>query len=440
VCVLRVSLAYSSCNSIIVGLFCNIMSATPVDEVIEIDSESDRETERTPPSSQETSSHTSPTSAESGGRSRRNFQQWAPHYGFGDCVGVEEACDMGPGGGPAAAGPPQRAQQAYVTFAICRICPKYTFSVALRRIETVDGDIAAELRLRMQRAWRRKDPSRPRRAARGPYKKSRRASPVCNAEWQAVTDESELGDYHDMQPDADPEAFVGIQTEVHKDNTEVENTKEDIPRDYMDAAAERGTKRAQSPKVMPRRSALRPRESVQAARAGWALQEHFQEVDEGQLLVLEDVQFKNCCLPLAVARSLEGLEATRTAVHKCAALWIEGLPEHLRNAVTKNEAKPGEMLFDDYLAKVVEDDTSMIACLVIPQDNITRVWAGRRAGLTTSRVIILKYVPCHFTSLLPKHGDPPIEMLLKGLPPVQAFSFIGTAELRESMCNAQRTS
>ncbi|CAE7253471.1 unnamed protein product [Symbiodinium sp. CCMP2456] len=171
-----------------------------------------------------------------------------------------------------------------------------------------------------------------------------------------------------------------------------------------------------------------------------ALKEHFQEVDEGQLLVVEDVQFKNCCLPLAVARSLEGLEGTRTAVHKRAALWMEALPEHLKNAVAKNEAKPGQMLFDDYLAKVVEDDESMIACLVIPGENITRVWAGATATLATSRMIILKYAPCHFTSLLPKHGDPPAELLLKGLPPVQVFSFIGSTELKESMCNAQKGS
>ena len=36
------------------------------------------------------------------------------------------------------------------------------------------------------------------------------------------------------------------------------------------------------------------------------------------------------------------------------------------------------MLFDDYLAKVVEDDSAMIACLVIPEENITRVWAGHQ--------------------------------------------------------------
>ena len=145
----------------------------------------------------------------------------------------------------------------------------------------------------------------------------------------------------------------------------------------------------------------------QRAQVNSALKETFEEIDEGQLLVVNGVQYRNCCLPLAVARGLEGL-------------------------------KPGQMLFDDYLAKVVEDDSAMIACLVIPEENITRVWAGTRAALATSKMIVLKYLPGHFTTLLPKHSDPPSEMLLKDLPPVQCFSFVGSSDVMEAMCKAQK--
>ena len=149
--------------------------------------------------------------------------------------------------------------------------------------------------------------------------------------------------------------------------------------------------------------------------------------------MVNGVQYRNGCLPLAVARRLQGLKSTKTTVHERAELWMAALPEHLRNAVAKNEAKPGQMVFDDYLAKVVEDDSAMIACLVIPEENITRVWAGTRAALATSKMIVLKYLPGHFTTLLPKHGDPPSEMLLKDLPPVQCFSFVGGSDVKEAM-------
>ena len=55
------------------------------------------------------------------------------------------------------------------------------------------------------------------------------------------------------------------------------------------------------------------------------LKETFEEIDEGQLLVVSGVQYRNCCLPLAVARGLEGLKSTKTTVHERAELWMGSL-------------------------------------------------------------------------------------------------------------------
>ena len=42
---------------------------------------------------------------------------------------------------------------------------------------------------------------------------------------------------------------------------------------------------------------------------------------------------------------------------------------------------------------MVHDDESAIVCLAIPNENATRVWAGVRATLASSKVLYLKYVP-----------------------------------------------
>ena len=168
------------------------------------------------------------------------------------------------------------------------------------------------------------------------------------------------------------------------------------------------------------------------------LKNSFEEVDEGQCLTIKGVQHKNCCLALSVARAGAGLDATRTDVHKQAEAWIEGLPDYLACAVSKNEAKPGETLFEDYLNKVVQDDESMITCLAITHQNITRVWTGAHATLANSKVLYLKHVPGHFTALLARDADIPTDKLLKALPPIQGFSFIGSTELKDEMCKAQQ--
>ena len=119
----------------------------------------------------------------------------------------------------------------------------------------------------------------------------------------------------------------------------------------------------------------------------------FEEVDEGQTLTIEGVQYKKCCLELSVALAVGGLETSRTDIRKQAQIWITGVPDYLKTGVAKNEAKPGETLFEDYLNKVVHDDESAIVCLAIPNENATRVWAGVRATLASSKVLYLKYVP-----------------------------------------------
>ena len=182
---------------------------------------------------------------------------------------------MGAGGRPAAAGPsglcdlcnlPDLPElhlfgQGRLTHLLLQLSPQQA-DVALRRIETMDGDVANELRYRMQRAWCHKNPNRPRRGARGPYRKSRTASPVCNADWQAVTEESEPVDcQEDMLPEACPpeEAFDST-------NTQVDNFKEDTNsaadidnlKDGTDSAAERGTKRAASTECLQKNALPSP--------------------------------------------------------------------------------------------------------------------------------------------------------------------------------------
>ena len=139
--------------------------------------------------------------------------------------------------------------QGRLTHLLLQLSPEQA-DVALRRIETMDGDIANELRYRMQRAWRRKDPNRPRRGARGPYRKSRTASPVCNADWQAVTEGSEPVDcQEDMLPEAYPPEEVFDSTKTQVDNLKEDtNSATDIDnlKDGTDSAAETGTKRPAS--------------------------------------------------------------------------------------------------------------------------------------------------------------------------------------------------
>ena len=119
----------------------------------------------------------------------------------------------------------------------------------------------------------------------------------------------------------------------------------------------------------------------------------FEEVDEGQTLTIKGVQYKNCCLALSVALAVGGLETSRADIRKQAQIWITGLPDCLKTGVAKNEAKPGETLFEDYLNKVVHDVECAIVCLAIPNENATRVWAGVHATLESSKVLYLKYVP-----------------------------------------------
>ena len=166
---------------------------------------------------------------------------------------------------------------------------------------------------------------------------------------------------------------------------------------------------------------------------------NFEEVDEGQCLTIDGVQHRNCCLPLAIARADAGLTATRTEVHKKAQEWMASLPAYLEHAVPANEASPGEMLFEDYLNKVVQDDESTMVCLVVAHEKITRVWAGPQATLEKSKVLYIKHVPGHFTALLVKDASQPTESVLKALPPVQGFSFIGKTDLKDKMCRAQQT-
>ena len=104
-----------------------------------------------------------------------------------------------------------------------------------------------------------------------------------------------------------------------------------------------------------------------------------------------------------------------------------------------NEASPGEMLFEDYLNKVVQDDESIMVCLVVTHQKITRVWAGLQATLEMSRVLYMKHVPGHFTALVAKDASQPTGTLLKSLPPIQEFSFVGNRDLKDEMCRAQQT-
>ena len=75
---------------------------------------------------------------------------------------------------------------------------------------------------------------------------------------------------------------------------------------------------------------------------------------------------------------------------------------------------------------MVNDDESAIVCLAIPNENATRVCAGVHATLASSKVLYLKYVPGHFTALLPRDADASTEKLLKALPSAQGSSFIGS--------------
>ena len=110
--------------------------------------------------------------------------KWAPHFGHGDCRGLDRACVMGERGGPAPAGPSGLCDlcnlpeipllhhhgQGRLTHLLLQLAPAES-ALALARIQEVDAVIAQECRQRLKRAHDRKRPDRPRRGPRGPYKK-----------------------------------------------------------------------------------------------------------------------------------------------------------------------------------------------------------------------------------------------------------------------------
>ena len=343
------------------------------------------------------------------------FQQWAPHEGWGLCRGLNGVCTLGENNQPANAGCDglcdlcnvedlpmlHRLGQGRLTHLLLQLSENKAEMVLARIRSMVDEDMAMDLRQRMARARRRKAADRPRRGRRGPYK-----SKSSGLEKKNKKEEQQ-----------------GNAKKRRRSDSASSQTPEfgSLKKNKRDDAGHRHVKKS-------------PRDQIAVS-----LQANFEEVDEGQRLTIDGVQHRNCCLPLAIARADAGLSATRTEVHKKAQEWIAGLPAYMEYAVPANEASPGEMLFEDYLNKVVQDDESIMVCLVVTHQKITRVWAGLQATLEMSRVLYMKHVPGHFTALAAKDASQPTETLLKSLPPIQEFSFVGNRDLKDEMCRAQQT-
>ncbi|CAE7346844.1 unnamed protein product [Symbiodinium natans] len=168
----------------------------------------------------------------------------------------------------------------------------------------------------------------------------------------------------------------------------------------------------------------------------------FKDVDEGMLLDVDDKTHKNCCLPLSLARATLGPTAKKEEVHTWAAEWIKKLPENKQKAcrVAANEAKLGEGLYEDYVKFEVDQESARakIVFVVDTAEAKTKVWAGEDAAMGSLNPIFVRHEGFHFTALLPQSSD--ISTVLPDLPPIEAFSYVGPAELLMPLLKAQKPS
>jgi len=109
--------------------------------------------------------------------------KWAPHDGHGSCRGLDMPCVMGIRGAAAPAGPNglcdlcnlddivllHEEGEGRLTHLLLQLASTEA-DLALARIAEVDAAVAEDLRMRMQRARRRKGPERPPPGVRGGYK------------------------------------------------------------------------------------------------------------------------------------------------------------------------------------------------------------------------------------------------------------------------------
>ena len=377
-----------------------------------------------------------------------SFQQWAPHEGFGLCRGLDEPCTLGSNDQAAPAGPCglcdlcnmedladlHRHGQGRLTHLLLQLAEPKANDVLERIDHMVGAGIAEDLRGRMRRAHQRKCIDRPRRTPRGPYKKKQKQASAPRAGiWRAdIAGESmeesvptveELCEVEDdltaeigKQADANLETMESTVPKVARrsalrpssfalpgkksdtDRGEKKTTQKHdeepssfFPKGTADTESEKANKNSPKTSLLERSFMKTKKLQNLLEKINTMLKGSFEEVDEGQTLTIKGVQYKNCCLALSVARAVGGLGTSRTDIRKQAEIWITGLPDYLKAGVAKNEAKPGETLFEDYLNKVVHDDESAIVCLAIPNQNATRVWAGTEATLARSKVLYLKY-------------------------------------------------
>ena len=118
-------------------------------------------------------------------------EQWAPHVGFGLCSGVgSQICQFGRMGAPAAAGPDGRCDlcdadslkdlynhfESRITHLLRELTPD-VLPKGIKRVSRVLGKHVGKMfQSRVERAVKRRDPGRPKRGARGPYKKTKKTT------------------------------------------------------------------------------------------------------------------------------------------------------------------------------------------------------------------------------------------------------------------------
>ena len=168
------------------------------------------------------------------------------------------------------------------------------------------------------------------------------------------------------------------------------------------------------------------------------LWENVLEHDEGQFLEVKDRKYGNCCLALAAGRAVVGKDGAKEAVQKWAGEFLTNLKEDMQGRLEKNEAKAGQMLWDDYLLEVTRAAPTKVFCLVVLAEGCTKVWAGDAVKLDNPEVHFLKLEGIHYTALIPKKDDHDIADILPHLPPIDMFSMVGPADVGLSLAKLQK--
>ena len=168
------------------------------------------------------------------------------------------------------------------------------------------------------------------------------------------------------------------------------------------------------------------------------LWENVMEHDEGQFLEVKDKKYGNCCLALAAGRAVVGRDGAKEAVQKWAGEFLMSLKADMQGRLEKNEAKAGEMLWDDYLMEVTRAAPNKVFCLVVLAEGCTKVWAGEAVKLDNPEVHFLKLEGIHYTALIPKKDEHDLSEIMPHLPPIDLFSMVGPADVGLRLAKLQK--